>query len=204
MKRPFLVFAALVAFALTGCQTKHVAYHSTANVPYLTSSTLTDMVLVGKKADGIDRKYRVMTATDNQRVQYAVLAPDKGASVGYKLKDADFNRSVPLKEKTLQALIEGVEETLRVWDQKRGERKGTFYEFLHAPEQDVRSVSDNVVTWDPAIRFTSSHTSEGPTVRIILGDSPKDKLQRLIEFNRREEVADLRDLLQAAYDRIQS
>jgi hypothetical protein len=39
---------------------------------------------------------------------------------------------------------------------------------------------------------------------MILGDSPEDQLQRLIEFESREEVADLRNLLTTARDRLQS
>lgn len=204
MNRSSLVVATLFVFLLTGCQATHVAYHSTADVPYSTSSTFTSMELVGEEAEGFERKYRVITATDDQDVQYALLAPSEGAPIGYQLKDTDFNRSVPLKKEKLQILIEGTKQTLQAWDRALEERKGTFYEFVHAPEQDVHRVSENVVEWHPAIRFTASHTSEGPTARMILGDSPEDQLQRLIEFESREEVADLRNLLTTARDRLQS
>lgn len=63
-------------------------------------------------------------------------------------------------------------------------------------------MSENVVRWHAATKFTASHTPDGPTGRLLLGDSPKEALQYVVEFDSREGVADFREVLQEARDRV--
>lgn len=75
--------------------------------------------------------------------------------------------------------------------------KGTFYEFLHAPEQNVDRASENVDEWSASVKFTATNaptesggafSSNDPSARLVLGDSPKEALQYVVEFDEREEV----------------
>lgn len=71
-----------------------------------------------------------------------------------------------------------------------------------APEQDVRRVSENVVQWQAALRFTFSHTPDGPSAVMLLGDSPDSGLQYVIEFDDREQIEDFRSLVVEAGRRL--
>ena len=189
---------------LAGCETQHVAYHSTASVPYYTRSTSTQMQLIGEEPDGptSGRGYVVFTATDNQQTSYVLLAPESIQESGYSFEAANIGRAVPLQRKQTSVLIDGLNRTLELWGNSNAEGEGAFYEFLHAPEQDIDPVSPNVVEWTASVGFTASNTPGGPTARLQLGDSPKEALQYVVEFDEREEVATLRDLLQKARDQM--
>lgn len=196
----FLSLACGLFFA--GCETQHVAYHSTASVPYYTQSTSTQMQLIGEEPDGPSgRGYVVFTATDNQQTSYLLLAPE-GTPSGYSFNAANIGRAVPLQRKQASALISGLSRTLELWGKSNDEDEGAFYEFLHAPEQDIDRLSPNVAEWSASVKFTASNTPDGPTARLLIGDSPKEALRYVVEFDEREEVAKLRDLLQQARDQI--
>jgi hypothetical protein len=191
----------LVIIFLAGCATEHVAYHSTASVPYFTRSTSTQMDLVGESDDRTSRGYVVFVATDNEEISYVLLAPEK-KSTGYTFEDANLGRAVPLQKSQASVLIDGLNHTLQLWGKPNEESEGSFYEFLHAPEQDIDRLSPNVVEWSASVKFTASNTPEGPTARLLLGDSPKEALRYVVEFDERKEVSTLRDLLHEAREQI--
>jgi hypothetical protein len=210
--RSLSLFSLAFAFLFAGCETQHVAYHSTASVPYYTQSTSTQMQLIGEASESSPspgpnetsgRGYVIFSATDNQQTSYVLLAPE-GTPSGYSFEAANFGRAVPLQKKQASALIDGLNRTLEIWGKSNEEGEGDFYEFLHAPEQDVDPVSPNVVEWVASVKFTASNTPDGPTARLVLGDSPKEALQYVVEFDERKEVATFRDLLQKARDQMGS
>jgi hypothetical protein len=130
------------------------------------------------------------------RVEYVLLAPkSSGSTSGYNIKSANLRRSVPLPGTTVETLIDGLAETLSQWDQSVQDGNAVFYEFTHAPEQDIQRISKNVVEWAPSLRFVASHTPEGPTARMLVGNSPNEEPQYLIRFDERAAVKDFRDTL---------
>jgi hypothetical protein len=195
----------LIVLLLTGCRSAdHVAYHSTADIPYYTDDTATRMeLIVGDQEAAQNREYVVFAAVDDGEIPYVLLAPYSGssASTEYSFEKAVIERAVPLHGDNLDRLITGLGTTLRLWDKDNGDGEGDFYEYVHAPEQDINRLSENVVEWHSAIRFTASHTPEGPSAQMLLGDSPKEALQYLVEFEERSAVDDLHDVLQEARER---
>lgn len=195
---------ALFAVLLVGCQTQHVAYHSTADVPYVTNTTNTQMELVGGDDEmAEEREYVVFAAVDGQDLGYVLLAPYTGSSsgAGYSFANANLARAVPLQRENIESLVSALQRTSSAWSQAEVDGEGTFVEVMHAPEQDVRRVSENVVEWRPAFRFTFSGTPDGPSARMLLGDAPEEHLQYVIEFDEREQISDFRNVLEAARDR---
>jgi len=188
-----------------GCKTQHVPYHSTADIPYATTSTSTQMKLIvgdGEKKD--KRGYVVFVASDNGQNEYVLIAPQTSSTSGYSFDGANIGRSVPLPKENVTSLIDGLAEALQVWDQTSQEEEGAFYEFTHTPEQDIDRVSENVVQWHPALKVTISHTPDGPAGRMLVGDSPKRELQHVVKFDEREELADFRNLLKEARTQMSS
>lgn len=189
---------------LTGCQPQFVAYHSTASIPYSASSTATDMELVtGPEENANKRDYIVLKARDENMSQqgespneYVLIAPKTGSNIsGYSIKSANIRRSVPLPGTTVNTLIDGLAKALSKWDQSVQDGEAAFYEFTHAPEQDIERVSESVVEWSPSIRFVASHTPDGPTAQMLLGNSPNEELQYVVTFDERAAVKDFRDTL---------
>jgi len=196
---------ALFAVLLAGCQTQHVAYHSTADIPYVTNATNTQMELVGGDDEMADeREYVVFAAVDGQDMGYVLLAPYTGSSsgAGYSFANANLARAVPLQRDNIESLVSALQRTSNMWSQAEVDGEGTFVEVMHAPEQDVRRVSENVVEWRPALRFTFSGTPDGPSAQMLLGDAPEERLQYVIEFDERQQIEDFRNVLEAARDQV--
>jgi hypothetical protein len=205
--KPLYTSAAILIFAvlLAGCKTQHVPYHSTADIPYATTSTSTQMeLIVGDDEMKDKREYVVFVASDNGQNEYALIAPQTSNTSGYSFDAANLGRSVPLPEDNVTALIDGLADALQIWDKSSEEEEGAFYEFSHAPEQDIDRISENVVRWHPALKVTISHTPDGPAGRMLVGDSPKQELQHVVEFDKREELADFRNLLKEARTQMSS
>lgn len=160
------------------------------------------MNLIGESDAQTSRGYVVFAATDNQETSYVLPAPEKEETTGYTFDAANLGRAVPLQKKQASVLISGLNRILELWGNSDAEDEGAFYEFLHAPEQNIDPVSPNVVEWTASVQFTASNTPSGPTARLQLGDSPKKALQYVVEFDDREEVATLRDLLQKAHNQM--
>ncbi len=199
MRHSLAAFFLTAVFGLAGCGPPHVAYHSTADVPYYTESTSTQMQLVGQSdEEASEREYVAFVARDDGKRSYLLLAPKDTRTAGYSFDAAIIGRAVPLKKKQGQALIDGLAQTLELWDQGGADGSGRFYEFMHAPEQEVDRVSENVVEWHPALKFTASHIPNGASARLLLGDSPNERLQYVVELNEREDVVDFRQVLQTA------
>lgn len=200
--RYLLLYAVVLSVAiLSGCKTQHVAYHSTADIPYYTDATNTQMTLVvGDEDAAEDRDYVVFVATDDQSTPYVLLAPYTGnsSSAGYSFANANLTRAVPLRDENLDTLIDAARRASGHWSQDDTQGEGTFVEFVHAPEQDIRRVSENVIEWNSAIRFTFSHVPDGSSARMVLGDSPDEQLQYVVEFKEQEEVVDFQDVLETA------
>lgn len=185
------------SLSLVGCTPQHVAYHSTADIPYRTTSTDTQMDLVGADdEDASQREYAVFVAEDtgdSGTQSYVLLAPAN--TMGYSFADANLQRSVPLTEEEALALADGVKKALELWDSSQNEGEGRFYEFTHTPEQEITRVSPNVIEWHSAVRFTASHTPDGASARLLLGDSPSSQLQAVIGLQERADVEDFRSVL---------
>jgi len=195
-----VAIALVLVLGLTGCKTQYVPYHSTADIPYHTESTATSMQLVvGNESMADKRDYLVFAATDNEEIGYVLLAPRKGSSSrGYDFEDANLDRAVPIRRGELEQFIAGLTRSEQMWMDDHPEDQGSFLEFMHAPENEIRLVSEQVVEWRPALQFNLSHSPEGPVARMVLGDSPTDELQYVIELEGRESITDLREVLQEA------
>ena len=189
------------SLCLVGCPPEHVAYHSSAEIPYRTTSTDTQMDLIGRDdEDAGEREYAVFVADDTELAAgdsgnppYILLAPASG--MGYSFAEANLQRSVPLTKEEAIALTDGLNEALELWDDSQNEGEGRFYEFTHTPEQEITRVSPSVIEWYSAVRFTASHTPDGASARLLLGDSPSSKLQAVIHLRDREDVEDFRTVL---------
>jgi len=188
-----------LALSLASCAPQHVAYHSSADIPYRNTSTGTQMDLIGgDDEDAGQREYAVFTAEDTELAgegtrSYILLTP--ASSMGYSFKDANLQRSVPLTRQEASVLTDGLNKALELWDDTQGEGEGRFYEFTHTPEQEIDRVSPNVIEWQSAVKFTASHTPDGASARLLLGDSPSSKLQAVIKLQDREDVEDFRSVL---------
>jgi len=196
--------ALLILLFLTGCKTQHVAYHSTASVPYFSEATTTHLeVIVGSDDFAGDRDFVVYHAVDNGADAYTLIAPSTDrARENNEFQRGRIHRAVPLSREHSDKLAAGLAETLRLWETSYSNQEGGFYEFMLAPEQDVRRVSENVVQWRAALRFTFSHTPDGPSAAMLLGDSPDSGLQYVIEFDDREQIEDFRSLVVEAGRRL--
>jgi len=203
LRFPSAAVLALFAFSLllAGCGSPHVAYHSTASVPFYTASTSTQMEAIERTGDQVTQKnYVVFAALDNQNAGYVLLAPTGGTSFESNFKSADFDRAVPLKGENLSSFISGLGDATKDWGEER-EGTGTFYEFVHAPEDDIQRVSKNVIEYYASVRFTLSRTPDGTAGRLVLGASPDKQLQSVISFEDKEDVQTLRNLLKRARER---
>lgn len=206
----FLFFAFLF---LAGCQTRHVAYHSTAGVPYVTDATNTQMNLVGGGDEMAgEREYIVFAAVDGQDTAaagYVLLAPARGGSrsrAGYSFANANLERAVPLRGEVIESLASGLRRASNAWNRVEARGEGTFVEVVHAPGQPgEQPAGENAARGShPAFRFTFSRTPDGPSARMLLGPGAPEgtgRPQYVIEFDRREQISDFRDVLEAARDR---
>jgi len=198
----FRLLLACSAFALlcAGCGPDPIAYHSTASVPYYTSSTSTQMEAIQRQEESAGGEpYVVFSALDNESTGYVLVAPTGTGSSGSSFQAADFNRAVPLKGENLTSLIEELGGAIDRWGTE-SEGSGSFYEFVHAPEDDIERVSENVVQYYASVRFTISRTEEGPVGRLVLGASPEEQLQSVIEMEDKEAVQTFRNLLMRAQE----
>jgi hypothetical protein len=197
----FRLLLACSVFALlyAGCGPDPIAYHSTASVPYYTSSTSTQMEAIQRQEDSAEKPYVIFAAEDNDRTGYVLIAPTGASSRGSNFDAADFDRAVPLKGENLDSLIEGLGGAIDRWGTE-SEGGGSFYEFVHMPEDDIEQVSENVVEYYPSVRFTISKTEDGPIGRLVLGASPDEKLQSVIEMEEKEAVQTFRNLLMRAQE----
>jgi hypothetical protein len=160
-------------------------------------------LVMGPEDNAGARDYIVLKARDRQLstdgesdIEYVLLAPKSSGSMsGYKIKSANMRRAVPLPGQTVDTFIDGLAEALTQWDQSVQDGEAVFYEFTHAPEQDIQRVSENVTEWSPSLRFVASHTPGGPTARMLLGNSPNEELQYVVTFDERTAVKDFRDTL---------
>lgn len=150
-----------------------------------------------------DRDFVVYHAVDNDSDTYTLIAPRTSrAQVSNEFQRGRIHRAVPLSREHSDKLSAGLAETLRLWDTSYSNQEGGLYEFMLAPEQDVRRISENVVEWRPALRFTFSHTPGGSSAAMVIGDSPDSALQYIIEFDDREQIEDFRSLIVEAGRRL--
>lgn len=199
-----LLFVGATLLILSGCRSvEHVPYHSTASIPYDTRSSMTQMELItGDEDMASERDYVVLAAVDNAEIGYVLITPFTGPSAGsYSFDNAGISRGVPVADANVDALVDAVQRANDHWTDAEQEEKGTFVEFVHAPQQDVRRISEDVEEWFSALRFTFSATPDGPSARILLGDSPGTGLQSVVRFTDREEIEDFQEVLVQAQRR---
>jgi hypothetical protein len=197
-----ILLLATFLFSLSACKTQHVPYHSTASVPHYAMDVQTDMDLIRRESEEAmreRRRYAVFAAVDNNERPYLLLAPMQGTQ--YTVESAQLYHAAPVLPDRADEFISGLEETLRLWN---GEGNGTFYEFMHAPEQEIRPKSENVVEWTSSVRFTFSQTADGPTARLRIGSHPTNPgLVRTVEMDDRQDVQDFKRLLEKARSQMQ-
>ncbi|NBB86976.1 MAG: hypothetical protein GVY12_12280 [Bacteroidetes bacterium] len=159
--------------------------------------------IIGDEDFAGGRDFVVYHAVNNESDAYTLIAPRTDrAQERNEFQRGRIHRAVPLSREHTEKLGAGLTETLRLWDITYSNREGGFYKFMLAPEQDVRPVSENVVEWRPALRFTFSHTPDGPSAVMVLGDSPDSGLQYVIEFDDREQIEDFRSVVVEAGRRL--
>lgn len=129
--RNAFITIALLSIIITGCTTQHVAYHSTADLPYYTEATTTNMeLIVGDEEAARNRDYRVVVATDDQELSYVLIAPKRGNNTSaYTLQSTQLQRAVPIGGGNLDTFIAGLTRTLELWGGERSETEGDFFEF---------------------------------------------------------------------------
>ncbi|WP_022836057.1 hypothetical protein [Salisaeta longa] len=204
--RKVLLIVGSALLFLTGCGgARHVAYHSTAEISYQTAATKTQLYLVGSDdANALQRNYVVFAASDRGGTPYVLLTPrtSRGAGATYSFNDAVIVRGVPLHRPALDTLIQTLTYVHQQWAPTPKATRGVLAEMIHAPVTDIEPDGPTVTTWTPALRFTFSHTPKGPTARMILGNAPKQRLQYLVSFDEREEIADFRKVLMQARKKV--
>jgi len=186
------------AILLTACSTTQFNYSSSAHIPHYTSSTETIMNVM--LTDGNNsRSYGVLTATDNQEIDYLLIAPKTGGQRSSRSQITDFN----INEATyidLEAAEEFQEALTRIvgeWDKLRQE-DGFFYEFGSAPEINVTQLDEQNIQFIPSVRFYFNITDEGATGEMILEyhNSRSDYTTiRTVEMNRKNNVEELLELI---------
>lgn len=89
--------ALLILLFLMGCKTQHVAYHSTASVPYFSEATTTHLeVIVGSDDFAGDRDFVVYHAVDNGADAYTLIAPSTDrARENNEFQRGRIHRAVP-------------------------------------------------------------------------------------------------------------
>ena len=187
----------LLCLWICGCGTKYLPYHSTADIPHLTTRGATAMTFIRGDEDRANRRrYAVIAAIDDGTLSYVLIAPaNPGVSYVDDLSEAYVGQGAPLSLENANDLIAGLADVLNTWELQLNHEDGRFYEFMQAPEQDLVQLSPNVIQWRPTIRFNYNHTHRGPVAGLSIRD---DLIAYSFEFKKREEIDDLRSLLQAA------
>lgn len=202
--RSLLVLA--FALLLVGCnRAPFMPYHSTASIPHYSTSTLTSMTFLrGDEKMMESRQYGVIAAFDEGVSPYILLAPLRpGLRGARRLDHLLVGRGAPLSPERAAAFADGLDEVLRTWDVKQERDGGVFFEFMHAPEQDIDRISENVVEWRPAIRFNYNNTENGPAAVLTIGEGQMPFVH-VVEFTKRNQVEDFRELIRAGLSRLPS
>lgn len=162
----------LIAF-LSACSTTYIPYHSMASIQHFTIENRTKLMLVlddnGETAD-----YAVCAAQDlkngDKDIYYLLVVPNTSGSSG-SIENIVINYGVVLTPENAFKFIAGLDLVIEHWNDNVFDNIGYFYEFMSAPEQEIKQISENVLEWNPSLDFRFQITKSGPLGNLFLGRS---------------------------------
>ncbi|KAA3617100.1 MAG: hypothetical protein D8M58_04105 [Calditrichaeota bacterium] len=194
----YVLISAIILF--NSCVVKPLLYHSEAELPYYSKTTLTNFELIIKEKKSSDYlKFGIICATDNNKTKYILIAPGNQNSSIRDMNNVRLDRSITLLKKQAQELLKSLEYSINNWSKNIPQLNGINIEYLVAPEQEIIQQSDNVVTWYPTLKFNYQNNSKGPLGIVILGEG---FLKYYYELNSIGKLENFRDLLKIAITKI--
>lgn len=200
MKPKIYLIAFFSAIILSSCSsTTQFYYNSTASIPQFTKSTQTVMNVV-LNGTGDARFYGVLTAVDNEDLEYILLVPKKRTSNfrHNELSDFEISFATHIDLEAVQDFKASLETIISRWDKLSGD-DGYFYKFESTPVTDAQQVSENEILYVPNVKFYFNVTDEGSKGELIFSYkilSTAESIESSIEMDDREDIEDLKLLLE--------
>lgn len=164
----------MLLILISACsKTPYLPYHSTAEIPRVTSKTITEMRQA--KLENVKTNYAVIAAVDNKEIGYLLFASafnsgNVESTIPENFWDFDITLSTAIPPNDVDELISVTEEIINHWENLEVGTDGLFYEYSQTLEQDVARLSSNVVEYKPAVKIYFNITEEGSTGRLIIGE----------------------------------
>ncbi len=194
------IFSLFIVFSLFlhACSATQYYYNSSAHIPHYTSNTETIMNVMLTES-GNSRSYGVLTATDDQTVNYLLIAPKTSGqkSARNQLSNFNINEATYIDLDAAEDFRQSLSRIVSEWDKLR-EEDGYFYQFGSAPEINVNQLDEKTIEFIPSLRFYFNITNEGPTGEMILEYLNRRTLNstiRRIEMNSKSDIEDLLALI---------
>ena len=181
-----------------GCSNRIMLYHSEAEIPYSSKTTLTKFELI--KLDDKDNQYNsfgVIFANDNNKSKYLLLAPSNGNVNVTSIADLRLDCSITLLPNKTKYLLYNLEYSINNWNRKYPESQGLNVEYIVTTEDEVIKRSENVVSFNPILTYNYQNNSNGPKAVLIFG---KGIYRFSYEFNDLEELKEFYELLKIGYN----
>ncbi|MBX7155041.1 MAG: hypothetical protein K1X91_08750 [Bacteriodetes bacterium] len=202
MKTLFLVLSLACVLIVSSCKTVFTPYHSTSSLPQKSYAIKTEMKIINlddtrrTASDAIGYNYGISACKDlyGTEVKYYLIICPLNGSGEYKpaLNDCNLGYATTISVEKAQALIDGLEYSLRNWDVRLSAKEGKFFEFNISPEQNVVQKSENTAEWTPSFNYRWSNNTTGSSAGIIFGEGA---LKMAMKFNK-ESVTDLKSHLE--------
>ncbi len=199
MKQLNCLFILIIFFAFNACSVTQFHYSSNAEIPHYSTSTETKMNVILNDTNN-NRAYGVITAVDNNEIEYLLIAPKNNSNASRSNDISDFNitEASYIDIDAARNFSESLRQISSEWD-NLDTNDGYFYEFSSVPETDLYQVNEEVVRFAPSIRFYFNVTDEGSTGELIIEHRnyrTSEVTIRSIDFNRQDKIDDLRSLLE--------
>ena len=199
MKYFVLIFLFLFMMLVNSCNVRPMIYSSSASLPYYSKTTLTNFELINDSDSKNFFNFGVIVANDNDKIGYILISPARIENKVDKIPDFILNNSVTLLESQANGLLNAIEYSIKNWHSTLVESKGVNVEYIVAPEQEIISKSENVVTWNPTLRYNFQKYSNGSIAILNFGDN---YTKYYFEFRKIESLNNLKKLLDIAVNKI--
>ncbi len=199
MKRSILLIALII---FCSCTKKFNPYHSTASLPYYSSTVKTKMRHIeGEDGEREKSDYGVFACIDSLNVRYLIIAPNV-ASGSLHMLDKPYNdyylpHAICLMPAKAEELLHVVRNSISSWDEHSEKNDAIYYEYSLAPESEIKHVSENVVQWNPTLKYWYQVNSSGSLSYLIIGEGT---FKKKIEFDKLSHVQELEYLLARGLD----
>lgn len=198
MKQLNYLFILFIFLAFNACSVTQFHYSSNAEIPHYSTSTETEMNVILNDSNN-NRAYGVITAVDNNEIEYLLIAPKNNSTDSRNNEISDFNitEASYIDINAARNFRESLRQISSEWDNLDA-NDGYFYEFSSVPETEVYQVNEEVIRFAPSIRFYFNVTDEGSTGELIIEHRNHRSAEvtiRRIDFNRQDKIDDLQSLL---------